>query len=110
MVTGHYVSMPDLHTHARRPHRTSDPLRDLPGVVPRRVRPRGGRRAAPGKDATAVGCRGDLGHELRRPMRRSKTRSEFALEPRPVRETLADTVRWLVEVGQLTPRQAGRFA
>jgi dihydroflavonol-4-reductase len=39
----------------------------------------------------------------------SKTRSEFALEPRPLRETLADTVRWLVEVGQLTPREAGRL-
>jgi hypothetical protein len=40
----------------------------------------------------------------------SKTRSEFALEPRPLRETLADTVRWLVEVGHLTPREAGRLA
>jgi hypothetical protein len=40
----------------------------------------------------------------------SKTRSEFALEPHPLRETLADTVRWLVDVGQLTPREAGRLA
>jgi nucleoside-diphosphate-sugar epimerase len=39
-----------------------------------------------------------------------KTRSEFALEPRPLRETFADTVRWLVEVGHLTPREAGRLS
>ena len=40
----------------------------------------------------------------------SETRSELALEPRPLRDTLADTVRWLVEVGHLTPREAGRLA
>jgi hypothetical protein len=40
----------------------------------------------------------------------SKTRSEFALEPRPLRETLADTVRWLHEAGHLTGREAGRLA
>src|SRR5215813_8840633 len=40
----------------------------------------------------------------------SKTRDEFQLEPRPLRETFADTVHWLVEAGHLTPRQAGRLA
>jgi dihydroflavonol-4-reductase len=40
----------------------------------------------------------------------SKTRSEFGLEPRPLRETLADTIRWLVDVGQLSPAEAGRLA
>jgi dihydroflavonol-4-reductase len=40
----------------------------------------------------------------------SKTRSELGLEPRPLRATLADTVRWLVEVGHLSPREAGRPA
>ena len=39
----------------------------------------------------------------------SKTRSELALEPRPLQETFVDTVRWLVEVGRLTPREAGRL-
>jgi nucleoside-diphosphate-sugar epimerase len=39
----------------------------------------------------------------------SKARSELAFEPRPLRETLADTVRWLVEVGRITPREAGRL-
>jgi hypothetical protein len=38
------------------------------------------------------------------------TRTELALEPRPLRDTLADTVRWLVEVGRITPREAGRLA
>jgi nucleoside-diphosphate-sugar epimerase len=40
----------------------------------------------------------------------SKTRSEFDLELRPLRETLADTVRWLVEVGHLSPAEAGPLA
>jgi nucleoside-diphosphate-sugar epimerase len=40
----------------------------------------------------------------------SKTRDELQLEPRPLRETFADTVHWLVESGHLTPRQAGRLA
>lgn len=40
----------------------------------------------------------------------SKTRQELQLESRPLRETFADTVRWLVETGHLTPRQAGRIA
>jgi dihydroflavonol-4-reductase len=40
----------------------------------------------------------------------STTRAEFHLEPRPLRDTFADTVRWLVEVGHLTGRQAGRLA
>jgi len=40
----------------------------------------------------------------------STTRNELGLEPRPVRDTFADTVHWLVEVGELSPRQAGRLA
>ena len=40
----------------------------------------------------------------------SKTRDQLQLEPRPLRETFVDTVRWLVETGHLTPRQAGRIA
>jgi dihydroflavonol-4-reductase len=40
----------------------------------------------------------------------SKTRGELGLEPGPLRETLVDTVRWLVEVGHVTPAEAGRLA
>jgi nucleoside-diphosphate-sugar epimerase len=40
----------------------------------------------------------------------SRTRNELGLEPRPLRDTFADTVQWLVEVGELSPRQAGRLA
>jgi dihydroflavonol-4-reductase len=40
----------------------------------------------------------------------SKTRNEFGLEPRPLRETFVDTIRWLVDVGHLTPGEAGRLA
>jgi nucleoside-diphosphate-sugar epimerase len=40
----------------------------------------------------------------------SSTRETFGLEPRPLSETLEDTVRWLLESGRLTPREAGRLA
>jgi nucleoside-diphosphate-sugar epimerase len=40
----------------------------------------------------------------------SQTRSELSLALRPLRETLADTVRWLVDVGRLTGREAGRLS
>jgi dihydroflavonol-4-reductase len=40
----------------------------------------------------------------------SKTRDQLQLEPRPLRQTFVDTVHWLVEVGHLTPREAGRLA
>jgi nucleoside-diphosphate-sugar epimerase len=40
----------------------------------------------------------------------TKARTELGFEPRPLRETLADTVRWLVDVGQLTSREAGLVA
>jgi nucleoside-diphosphate-sugar epimerase len=33
----------------------------------------------------------------------SKARTELGLEARPLRDTFADTVRWLVEVGHLSP-------
>jgi nucleoside-diphosphate-sugar epimerase len=35
----------------------------------------------------------------------SKARTELAVEPRPLRETFADTIRWLVDVGHLSPRE-----
>jgi nucleoside-diphosphate-sugar epimerase len=40
----------------------------------------------------------------------SSMREELGVEPRDIRETFADTVRWLVAEGKLTPRQAGRLA
>jgi UDP-glucose 4-epimerase len=40
----------------------------------------------------------------------TKTRNELQLEPRPLRETFVDTVRWLVDTGHLTQREAGRIA
>jgi nucleoside-diphosphate-sugar epimerase len=38
----------------------------------------------------------------------SEALAELGFDPRPVRDTFADTVRWLVDTGQLTTRQAGR--
>lgn len=40
----------------------------------------------------------------------SKTRKEFGIEPRPLEETFADTVRWMAWAGHLSPRLAGKLA
>ena len=40
----------------------------------------------------------------------ARARAELGFEPRPIEETFADTVRWLVAAGHVTPRQAGRLA
>jgi len=38
----------------------------------------------------------------------SKTRTALLVEPRPLRETFADTIRWLVEVGRLSAAKRPR--
>jgi dihydroflavonol-4-reductase len=110
MVTGRYVSMPDL-------------IRTLADLTGRRIR----FATFPAWFLAAFGRAADVAQRrirTRLPWDAegiwvmncaarcddSKTRSEFALEPRRLRETLADTVRWLVDVGQLTPREAGQLA
>jgi nucleoside-diphosphate-sugar epimerase len=40
----------------------------------------------------------------------ARTRDELGLQLRPLSDTFADTVRWLLEAGHVTPRQAGRLA
>ena len=109
MVSGNYISLPDL-------------IRTLAELSGRRIRfvilPRGF-LAAFGRTADIVQRR----LKTRLPWQGegiwvmncaarcddSKTRSEFGLEPRPLRETIADTLRWLVEVGHLSPTEAGRL-
>jgi nucleoside-diphosphate-sugar epimerase len=110
LVAGQYISLPDL-------------IRALGDLSGRRMRclilPRGF-RAAFGRAADVVQRR----LNARLPWQGegiwvmncaarcddSGTRDEFGLEPRPLSETFADTVRWLVEVGRLAPREAGRLA
>jgi nucleoside-diphosphate-sugar epimerase len=109
MVAGDYVSMPDL-------------IRTLADLTGRRIR----FATLPGWFLAAFGRAADL---VQRRVRMrlpwdgegiwvmncaarcddSKTRSEFGIEPRPLGETLTDTVQWLVEIGRLTPREAGRL-
>jgi dihydroflavonol-4-reductase len=110
IVAGHYISLPDLiRAHA-----------DLTG---RRIR----FAVLPGWFLSAFGRAADV--VQRRVSTRlpwdaegiwvmncaarcddSRVRRELAYEPRPLRDTLADTIRWLVEVGRVTPREAGRLA
>jgi dihydroflavonol-4-reductase len=110
MVTGHYVTMPDI----------IGTLGDLTGRRIRFVTFPAGFLAAFGRAADLVQRR----LRTRLPWSAesiwivncdarcddSKTRDELQLEPRPLRETFVDTVHWLVEAGHLTPRQAGRLA
>lgn len=110
MVVGHYISMPDLirtlaELTGRRIRFATLPPWFLGGfgraadLVQHRVR---ARLPWDGEGIWVMNCAARCDD--------SKTRSEFALEPRPLRETLADTVRWLHQTGHLTPREAGRLA
>jgi dihydroflavonol-4-reductase len=40
----------------------------------------------------------------------TRARAELGFQPRPLRETFTDTVRWLVDAGALTSREAGLIA
>ncbi len=40
----------------------------------------------------------------------SRTREELGFAPRAPRDTFADTVRWLLEAGHISPKQAGKLA
>jgi nucleoside-diphosphate-sugar epimerase len=110
IVSGHYVSLPDL-------------IRTLGELSGRRIRfvifPRWflaafGRAAdvAQRRLKTRLPWQGEGIWVMNCAARcdDSKTRSEFGLEPRPLRETIAETVGWLVEVGHLSPAEAGRLA
>jgi dihydroflavonol-4-reductase len=110
LVTGHFVTMPDI----------IGTLGDLSGRRIRFVTLPAGFLAAFGRTADVAQRR----LRTRLPWSAesiwivncdahcddSKTRDELQFGPRPLRETFADTVRWLVETGHLTPRQAGRLA
>jgi dihydroflavonol-4-reductase len=110
MVAGHYISLPDLiRTHADLTGRlirfATFPAWFLAGfgraadLVQRRVSTR---LPWDAEGIWVMNCAARCDD--------SKTRTELGFDPRPLRDTFADTVRWLVEVGHLTPRQAGRLA
>jgi nucleoside-diphosphate-sugar epimerase len=110
MVSGHYISLPDLirtlgELSGRRIRFVIFPRWFLAGfgraadVVQQRLKTR---LPWQGEGIWVMNCAARCDD--------SKTRSEFGLEPRPLRETLADTVRWLVEVGHLSPAEAGPLA
>jgi nucleoside-diphosphate-sugar epimerase len=110
MVTGHYVSMRDLirmlaDLTGRRIRFVTMPRWFLAlfgrsaDVVQRRIRARLPWNA---EGIWVVNCAARCDD--------SRTRDEFALEPRPLRETFAETVRWLAEVGHVSPREAGGLA
>jgi nucleoside-diphosphate-sugar epimerase len=110
MVSGHYISLPDL-------------IRTLAKLSGRKIR----FVIFPRWFLAAFGRAADIAQrriKVRLPWQGegiwvmncaarcddSKTRSELGLEPRPLRETFADTLRWLVEAGHLSPAEAGRPA
>jgi dihydroflavonol-4-reductase len=110
MVTRHYVSMPDLirtlaDLTGRRIRFVTMPRWFLAlfgrsaDVLQRRLRARLPWNA---EGIWAVNCAARCDD--------SRTRDEFALEPRPLRETFAETVRWLADVGHVSPREPGGLA
>lgn len=40
----------------------------------------------------------------------SQTRRDFGIEPRPLENTFADTIRWMTDKGHLPPKLAGKLA
>lgn len=40
----------------------------------------------------------------------ARVREDLGVTFRPIEETFADTVRWLLDAGHVNPRQAGRLA
>lgn len=110
MVTGHYLTMPDIigtlgDLTGRRIRFLTFPAWFLAAfgqtadLVQRRLRTR---LPWSGESMWIVNCDARCDD--------STTRHELHFEPRPLRETFADTVHWLAETGHLTPRQAGRLA
>jgi nucleoside-diphosphate-sugar epimerase len=110
MVAGHYISLPDI-------------IRTLADLSGRRIR----FMTLPGWFLAGFGRAANVAQrrlQVRLPWSAegiwvmncaarcddSKARAELAFEPRPLRETFADTVRWLTNAGELTERQAGRLA
>jgi dihydroflavonol-4-reductase len=110
LVTGHYVTMPDIirtlgDLSGRRLRFVILPAWSLAAfgrtadLVQRRLR---ARLPWSGESIWIMNCDARCDD--------SKTRDELQLEPRPLRETFVDTVQWLVEMGHLAPGEAGRFA
>ena len=110
MVAGYYVTMPDIvrtlgDLSGRRIRFVTFPAWSLAAfgrmadLVQRRLRTR---LPWSGESIWIMNCDARCDD--------SRTREELRLEARPLRETFVDTVRWLVEVGRLTPREAGRLA
>ena len=110
MVTGNYVSLPDL-------------IRALGDLTGRRIR----FLTLPGWFLAAFGRSADVVQRritARLPWNAegiwvmncaahcddAPTWRELGLQPRPLRDTLADTIGWLVQTGRLSPREAGRLA
>lgn len=110
MVTGQYVTMPDIlrtlgQLSGRRlrfvilPAWALAAFGQMADLVQRRLRTR---LPWSGESIWIMNCDARCDD--------SKTWEEFQLEPRPLRETFVDTVQWLVETGHLSRRQAGRVA
>jgi dihydroflavonol-4-reductase len=110
MVSGHYISLPDLirtlgELSGRRIRFVIFPRWFLAAfgraadVVQRRLKTR---LPWQGEGIWVMNCAARCDD--------SKTRGEFGLEPRPLHDTLADTVRWLLRVGHLSPAAAGLLA
>ena len=102
LVGGHYISMPDLVRTLADLSNRRVPCFTLPSwflaafgrtadIVQRHV---GTQLPWTGEGIWVLNCAAHCDD--------SKARTELAVEPRPLRETLADTIRWLIEVGHLS--------
>jgi nucleoside-diphosphate-sugar epimerase len=105
LVGGHYISMPNLvrmlaEVSGRRlPFVTLPPwiLAAFGGAADAMQRLLHARLPWTGEGIWVLNCAARCDD--------SRARTELAVEVRPLRETVEDTIRWLFEVGHLSPRQ-----
>ena len=104
LIAGHYISMADIMSTLADLTDRRLPFVTLPSwflaafgrtanIVQRRLRTR---LPWTGEGIWVLNCAARCDD--------SKARAELAYEARPLRDTFADTIRWLVEVGHLSPR------
>jgi nucleoside-diphosphate-sugar epimerase len=107
---GHYTPWRDLYASLRRLTGRRLPALPTPGFLAR-----GSGRAMDGLQRV-IPVRLPFGHQgawiITRGARTddAATRRELGVEPPPLDQTLAETIRWMVQAGRLPPRLAGDLA
>jgi hypothetical protein len=110
LLTGHYESWSELYASLRHLTGRRLPALPTPGFV--------GRASGRAMDGVQWLTRARLpfGHQGAWIITKcagaddTATRAELGIEPPPLEQTLADTIRWMVQADRLPPKLAGELA